>query len=98
MISGSRILWNAVAICEMTKTSWQTGKLKMNKDLGNPSGTCYVRGENLRRRYPEDASETYPRRLNAKEVLITQKNGDFFFWQMVQQKNQEETTNSKNPL
>ena len=26
-----------------------------------------------------DASETYPRRLNAKEVLITTKNGEFIF-------------------
>ena len=26
-----------------------------------------------------DASETYPRRLNAKEVLITQKDGEFVF-------------------
>ena len=37
MISGARILWNAVAICDMSKTSWQTGKLRMNEDLGNPS-------------------------------------------------------------
>ena len=26
-----------------------------------------------------DASETYPRRLNAKEVLITQKDREFMF-------------------
>ena len=46
-----------------------------------------------------DASETYPRRLNAKVVLMTQKVKNFhFFWQMVQQNYQEETTNSKNPL
>ena len=46
-----------------------------------------------------DASETYPRRLNAKEVFITQKEGEFIFlWQMVQQNYQDETTNSKNPL
>ena len=44
MISGGRILWNAVAICEMTETSWQTGNLKMNEDLVNPSRTCFVRG------------------------------------------------------
>ena len=30
MMSGTRILWNAIAVCEMTKTSWQTGNLKMN--------------------------------------------------------------------
>ena len=33
MISGGRILRNAVAICEMTKPSWQTENLKMNEDL-----------------------------------------------------------------
>ena len=49
-ISGGRILWNAVAVFEMTKTSWQTGNLKMNEDLGDPSGTCFVRGWNLGRR------------------------------------------------
>ena len=30
MTSGGRIQWNAIAICEMSKTSWQTGNLKMN--------------------------------------------------------------------
>ena len=53
MISGGRILWNAIAVCEMTKTSWQTGNVKMNEDLENPSGTCFVRGENLGRRYSD---------------------------------------------
>ena len=37
MISGGRILWNAIAICEMSKSSWQTGKLRMNEDLVNRS-------------------------------------------------------------
>ena len=35
MISGGWILWNAFAVCEMTKTSWQTGSLQMNEDLGS---------------------------------------------------------------
>ena len=47
MISGGWILWNAVAVCEMTKTSWQTGNLKMNEFLGNLSRTCFVRGGNF---------------------------------------------------
>ena len=34
MVNGRRILWNAVAVCERTKTSWQTGNLKMNEDFG----------------------------------------------------------------
>ena len=47
-----------------------------------------------------DASEIYPRRLNAKEVVISQKDKEklYFLWQMVQQNYQEGTTNSKNPL
>ena len=32
---GGRIPWNATAICEMSKTSWQTGKLSMKDDLKN---------------------------------------------------------------
>ena len=35
MKSGGQIPWNAIAICEMSKISWQTGNLKMNEDLGN---------------------------------------------------------------
>ena len=47
-----------------------------------------------------DASEIYPRRINAKEVLISHKGEKIIFsqQQMVQQKCQEETTNSENPL
>ena len=46
-----------------------------------------------------DASEIYPRRLNAKEVLITPKDGELYFLrQMFQQYFQGETTNSKNAL
>ena len=72
----------------MTKTSWQTGNLKMNEDWVNPSGTCFVPGWNWREDVLTaeieeleklDASETYPRRLNAKEVLITHKDGEFVF-------------------
>ena len=30
MKSGGLMLWNAIALCKMSKTSWQTGNLKMN--------------------------------------------------------------------
>ena len=76
MISGDRILRNAVAICEMTKTFWQTGNLKINEDLENPSRTCFARGESFRKKTEIeeleklDASETYPRRPNAREVFF----------------------------
>ena len=33
MTSGGQIPWNAIAICEMSKISWQKGKLRMNEDL-----------------------------------------------------------------
>ena len=117
MISGGRTPWNAIAICEMSQTSWQTGKLRMN--LGNLSkdqwfhlvhwwNTSQIPREtklefiNLAWKYLPgifpgyaliagriwkgdiltadieelerlDASEIYPRRLNAKEVVITHK-------------------------
>ena len=37
MTSGELILWNAIAICEMSKTSWQKGKLPTKDDLENHS-------------------------------------------------------------
>ena len=54
----------------------------MNEDLGNPSRTCLVRGglweediliAEMEELEKLDASEICPRRLNAKEVLITPK-------------------------
>ena len=35
MKSGGLILRNAIGICKMSKTSWQTEKLRMNEDLAN---------------------------------------------------------------
>ena len=37
MKNGGLILWNAVAICEMSKTSWQMRKLPMKDDSQNHS-------------------------------------------------------------
>ena len=37
MKSGGLTLSNAIAICEMSKISWQTGKLRMKDDLENHS-------------------------------------------------------------
>ena len=37
MKGGGLTLWNAVAICEMFKTSWQTGKRRVKDDLENHS-------------------------------------------------------------
>ena len=45
-----------------------------------------------------DASEIYPRRINAKEVYQRRKKNSYSQLQMVQQNCQEETTNSENPL
>ena len=108
MISGGRILWNAVAICEMTKTSWQNGNLKWTKIWRILPGRALFAGRiweediltaEIQELEKLDASETYPRRLNATDVLITPKDGEIYFLrQMIQQNYQEETTNSKNPL
>ena len=145
MKSGGQIQWNAIAICEMSKTSWQTGKLRMHEDLLNHSrdqvfhfahwskisqtpretkrqsinserkyyqgfslGTLSSRGgfwrgdilivdvEELEKL---DASEISPRRLNAKELLISQKDGEFVCPVADGSANyQEGTKNSKNPL
>ena len=46
MRSGGRILWNAIAICQMSKTSWQTGKLLGDKVLpGILQGYVLIAGE-----------------------------------------------------
>ena len=36
MKSGGQILWNAIAICEVSKTSWQMGKLLMRDGFREP--------------------------------------------------------------
>ena len=128
MIRSGQIPWNAIAICEMSKISWQTEKLRMNEDLVNhlkdqPFHLVHSGGISPKLRERErvkarihqfgkkvlsgiflgyaliagriwkgdiliadieelenwDASENYPRRLNAKEVLITQKSGRICF-------------------
>ena len=38
MIIGGQILRNDIAICEISKISQQTGKLRMNEDLGSLRG------------------------------------------------------------
>ena len=42
MKNGGLILWNAIAICEMSKTSWQKGKLLMKDDLENHSKGPFI--------------------------------------------------------
>ena len=119
--NGGLVLWSALAICEMSKTSWQTWTLLMRGDSESFSknqlfrleqwlniirfqpeikqdfsklvrkfyqvsllGYALIAGENFERRYSDrkelenlDASEVYPRTLNAKEVLKTQSKGEF---------------------
>ena len=119
MISGGRIQWNAIDVCEMSKTSWQTGNSVWTKiwpffpfgalveylpDSEKDQAGIYQFGKNVSPGiFPGwaliagriwkgdilmadveeleklDASEIYPRRLNAKEVLITHKDGEFVF-------------------
>ena len=40
MKNGGLILWNAIAFCEMSKTSWQKGKLRLKHDLAQESKVC----------------------------------------------------------
>ena len=37
MKGGGQTLWNAIATCEKSKTSWQMGKLLVKEDLENHS-------------------------------------------------------------
>ena len=46
MKDGGQILWNATAVCEMSKTSWQTGKRRSKDDLENHSeGQQFLLGQ-----------------------------------------------------
>ena len=124
----------------MSKISWQTGKLRMNGDLGNHSKDQLFHSAhkwsisqtpketkresiNSERKYYQDfligyalmtrgiwngdiliadieelgkfdSSEIYPRRLNAKEVLISQQTGECVF--LVPDGTAKLSTNSKN--
>ena len=45
MKSGGQILWNAILICDMSKTSWQMGKHRTKIDLENHlKGQYYFSG------------------------------------------------------
>ena len=115
MISGGQILWNAIAICEMSNlladgtTPYERRSGESFKGPIIPFGALVEYLPNSERdkarihqfgkkvspgiflgygdilvAYVEefeklDASEFYPRRLSAKEVLITHKDGEFVF-------------------
>ena len=120
MKNGRLILWTAVAICEVSKTSWQKGKLSMKDDLENHSkgpiipfgamveyhpistpdshqigknvlpelflGCALIAGNfgkeiflvaDIEELEKIDASEIYPRRINAKDVRTPKKERTF---------------------
>ena len=125
MKGGGLVLWNVTAICEMSKTSLQKGKLSMKDDLDNQTkGQKFLLEQwlNIIRISERDqsrlhqfgktvlpgiflgyeliaerlwkghilvadteeleklgASEIYPPRINAKEILIRQKDDEFIF-------------------
>ena len=141
MKDGDQILWDAIGICEISKT-WKTpyerrfgeplsGPIKpfgamVEYRPSSPKGQAkfHLFGKNvipgiflgyeliagriwkgdlliadLEDLEKMNASDIYPRRINAKEVLIRQKDDEFIFTVAdVQQNCQEETTNSENPL
>ena len=82
-MSGGWILWSAVALCERTKTSWQTRNLKMNEDLvesfWDMPCSRWEFGKNmfwllkLKNQKRWTHQQFFSRRLNAKEVLLTPK-------------------------
>ena len=107
MKNGGLLLWNAIAICEMSKTYWQMGKTPHERRFGEPfkrtndslwsnrgvspdfntrpvkTSPRIWKGDILITDIEEmeemDASEIYPRRINAKEVLIPQKGEEIIF-------------------
>ena len=96
MMSGGRILWNAVAICEIFKTFWTAWKSQNQWRFGESfKDMLLFAGEiweediliaEIEELEKLDASEIFPRRLNAREVLKTQKMENLYFlWQIVQQ-------------
>ena len=92
---GGLVLWNAIAICEMQWLSvirFQFNQdfisLARKYYLVSFLGMNWSRGEiwkgnilisDLEDLEKLDASEIYPRRINAKEVLISQKGDGFIF-------------------
>ena len=42
MKSGGQASWNAIAVCEMSKTSWQMGKRHTKDDLNHSKGQEYL--------------------------------------------------------
>ena len=82
----------------------------MNDDLENPSSICFsvyaggiwekdILFAEIEESEKLDASKTYPRKLNAKEVMITQKDREFIF--LVTDRSAKlsgRTTTSKNPF
>ena len=87
MISGGQILCTAVAICEMSKISLQTGKLRMNEDLVN-----HLKDQGFIRNISQ--------KTELKRILDNPKTRRIcvILWHMIQQNYQRETTNSKNPF
>ena len=89
MISGGRILWHAVAILRDIQDLLADGKSQNERIFGESfQDMLYSRGEfweediltaEIEELEKLDASEIYPRRLNAREVLITQKDGEFVY-------------------
>ena len=142
MKGGGQTLWNAVAICEMSKTSWQMAKTPFERRIGEPfQGPiipfgAMVEYHPISGRDPSrlhqfgkkvlpgiflgyaliagglwkgdllkadlggveklDASNIYPRRINAKEVLIKQKDDEFIrYSKIVRKRRRIPSTHSK---
>ena len=100
MISGGGFHGMLFAVGEMTKTSWQTGNLKMNEDLVNLSRTCFFRVVNLGRRHSDcwewrigkvRCVRNVSQKTECERSLDDPKRMEnlYLLWQMVQQNYQE---------
>ena len=76
MKNGGRILWNAIAICEVSKTSWQMGEHLMHgdledhlKDQSSRLAQCCPGSTNLARKfYLEYYSDIHPASERSDEL------------------------------
>ena len=73
MKGGGQNLWNGIAVCEASQTSWQMEKTLHDRRFGEPLTADLKELEKL------EASDIYPEELTRKDVLIRQEQVEFIF-------------------
>ena len=69
MKGGGQILWNAIGICEMSKTTWQTGKPPYERRLGKPFKGPVIPFGALVEYHPSSPKDQYSIHQFGKKVL-----------------------------